>query len=67
LDFSDGTVDGNPLPRQRTCIQSLVWEDPTFCRATKAHMPQLLKPMGLEPVLHNERSPCSEKPAHNGE
>ena len=29
-----------------------------------AHMPQLLKPVHLEPVLRNKRSHCSEKPAH---
>ena len=29
-----------------------------------AHMPQLLKPACLEPMLHNKRSHHSEKPAH---
>ena len=29
-----------------------------------AHVPQLLKPTRLEPVLHNKRSHCNEKPAH---
>ena len=29
-----------------------------------AHMPQLLKPAGLEPVLRNKRSHRNEKPAH---
>ena len=32
-----------------------------------AHMPQLLKPMHLEPVLCNKRSYHSEKPAHCNE
>ena len=32
-----------------------------------AHMPQLLKPMRLEPVLCNKRSHCNEKPAHRNE
>ena len=27
-----------------------------------AHVPQLLKPVHLEPVLHNKRSHCNEKP-----
>ena len=27
-------------------------------------MPQLLKPVCLEPVLHNKRSHCSEKPVN---
>ena len=30
-------------------------------------VPQLLKPTHLEPVLHNKRSPRSEKPAHHNE
>ena len=30
-------------------------------------MPQLLKPMCLEPVLRNERSHRNEKPAHRNE
>ena len=74
------------LPMQGTRVQSLVWEDPTCCRATKlvchnywacalepvshnywAHVPQLLKPARLEPVLQNERSHCNEKPAHRNE
>ena len=29
-----------------------------------AHVPQLLKPLRLEPVLRNKRSHHSEKPAH---
>ena len=32
-----------------------------------AHVPQLLKPMCLEPVLHNKRSHRNEKPAHRNE
>ena len=32
-----------------------------------AHMPQLLKPMRLEPVLCNKRSHCNEKPVHHHE
>ena len=30
-----------------------------------AHVPQLLKPLHLEPVLHDKRSHHSEKPAHH--
>ena len=51
------------LPMQGTRVQSLVWEDPTCRGATKpvshnywACMSQLLKPVGLEPMLHNKRS-----------
>ena len=32
-----------------------------------AHVPQLLKPARLEPVLHNKRSHRNEKPAHRDE
>ena len=43
-------------------VQSLVREDPTLCKATKAPVPQLLKPVGLRLVLGNKRSRCNEKP-----
>ena len=32
-----------------------------------AHMPQLLKPTRLEPVLHNKQSRRNKKPAHRSE
>ena len=32
-----------------------------------ARVPQLLKPTHLEPVLHNKRSHCNEKPVHHNE
>ena len=32
-----------------------------------AHVPQLLKPVCLEPVLHNKRSHCNEKPMRPNE
>ena len=32
-----------------------------------AHVPQLLKPVCLEPVLHNKRSHHNKKPAHRNE
>ena len=32
-----------------------------------AHVPQLLKPVHLEPVLGNKRSHRNEKPAHHNE
>ena len=70
------------LPMQGTRVQALVWEDPT-CRGetkaralqllslrattTEAHVPQLLKPARLEPVLQNKRSHRNEKPAHHNE
>ena len=59
------------LPMQGTRVWSLIREDPTCFRATKsvhhhywACVPQLLKPMHLEPMPHNKRSHHSEKPEH---
>ena len=34
-------------------------------RSNQAHVPQLLKPVCLEPVLHNKRSHRNEKPVHH--
>ena len=60
------------LPMQGTRVWALVGEDPTCHRANKpvrhnywARTPQLLKPERLEPVLHNKRSHCNEKPTHH--
>ena len=59
---------------QGTRVQALVREDPTCLGATKpvrhnywGRVPQLLKPMLLDPVLHNKRSHRSEKPVHHNE
>ena len=56
---------------QGTQVRALVWEDPTCHRAPKpmrhnswAHVPQLLKPARLEPVLCKKRRHLNEKPAH---
>ena len=62
------------LPVQGTQVWALVWEDPTCLGATKpvchncwTHVPQLLKPTCLEPVLRNKRSHRNEKPAHRNQ
>ena len=62
------------LPMQGIRVQALVQEDPTCLGATKpvrhnyrVHMPQLLKPACLEPVLCNKRSHRDEQPAHHNE
>ena len=47
------------LPMQQTQVPSLIWEDPTYHRASKSREPQLLKPVCLEPVLHSKRRPCT--------
>ena len=59
------------LSMQGTQVQSLVQEDPTCRRATKpvrhnyrSHVPQVLKPACLEPVLCNKGSHHNEKPMH---
>ena len=56
------------LPMQGTQVRALVREDPTCRGATRpvchnywAWDPQLLKPVHLEPVLHNKRSHRNEK------
>ena len=59
---------------QGTRVQAPVREDHAFRGATKpvshnywAHVPQVLKPARLEPVLHNKRSHHNEKPMHRNE
>ena len=59
------------LPVQGTRVRALGREDSTCRWATKpvhhnywAHMPQLLKPVCLEPMLCNKRSHRNEKPMH---
>ena len=62
------------LPMWGTQVRSLIWGDSTCLRATKSmchsyfsHLPQLLKPTCLEPVLCNKRSHRNEKPTHCNE
>ena len=62
------------LPMQGTWVWALVRSEPTCGGATKpmhhsywAHVPQLLKPTHLEPMLRNKKSHYSEKPAHHNE
>ena len=59
---------------QGTWVQALVREDPTCRGATKpvrhnywARVPQLPKPVCLEPVLRNKTSQRSEKPEHRND
>ena len=61
------------LPMRGTRVRALAREDPTCCGATKpvshnywAHVPQLLRPGRLEPVLRNKRG-HNEKPVHCNE
>ena len=73
-DFPSSSVDKNLPASAGAQARSLVQEDSTCCRATKpvhhkywAHTLQLLKPVHLEPVLHNERSHYSKKPVHRNQ
>ena len=59
---------------QGTRVRALVQERPTCRRAAEpvhhnywARVPQLLKPVHLEPVLRNNGSHHSEKHAHRNE
>ena len=61
------------LPMQGIRVQSLVWEDPICSGATKprplslcsrAHTPQLLKPVRPETMLCSKRSHHNKKAAH---
>ena len=42
--WSSGLKKKIHLPVQGMWVQSLAWEDATYCRATEAFVPQLLKP-----------------------
>ena len=61
-----GKKKKNPPPVQGTRVQSLVWEDPTCLGAAKP-MHHNYWTCALEPVLHNKRSHCNEKPVHCNE
>ena len=73
LDFPGGAVVKNPPANAGDTgpggLRALDQEDPICCGATKpvshnyrAHVPQLLKPACLEPVLRNRaRAPQLEK------
>ena len=71
-DFPGGAVVKNP-PANGGDMDSIPGrEDPTCCGATTpvrhnywAHVPQLLKPACLQPVLHNKRGHYNEKPVHH--
>ena len=63
-DFSDGPVFEN-LPAKARDMGSIPGLGRSHMpRNNQAHIPQLLKPECLEPVLQNKRSHHSEKPIH---
>ena len=63
----------NHLPMQEIQVRSLVWEDPTCCRATKPMRHNILasrshnywSPHALGPMVYNKRSHCNLKPSHH--
>ena len=68
-DFPSGPL-GKPSPVQGTWVQSLVWEDPTCCRATKPKCYNYWSPCTKSPQhapQQQKRSHCNEKPSHSWE
>ena len=51
---------------QGTRVRALIWEDPTWCGATRP-VSHTTEPAHLEPVLHNKRGCDSERPTHRDE
>ena len=66
-DFPGGTVIKNPPANAGETGSSPGPGGSHMPRSNKAHAPQLLKPVCLEPMLRNKRSHCNEKPAHRNE
>ena len=52
------------LAMQGTQVWSLLWEDTTWCRATKQMHHKYWSPHALGPVLH-KRSHCNKKPTNS--
>ena len=65
LDFPGGPVVKN-LPANAGDVGAIPgmgrYHMPLLIPYSRGWEPQLLSPHALEPVLHNERSYCSEKP-----
>ena len=68
LPANAGDMGSNPgpgrshMPRSnKACVPQLL----SLC--SRDHVPQLLKPTCLEPVLRNKRSHCNEKAVHHNE
>ena len=74
LDFPGGSDGKASAYNTGDQVQSLGQEDPTCHRATKS-MRQTTEPIfcnygspgALEPMLHNKRSRCSEKPVYHNQ
>ena len=73
--FPGGSVVKISLPMQETGVQSLIWDDRShmpyaveqrslYATTVEPGNHNYGSPRALEPVLHNERSHCSEKSAH---
>ena len=66
-DFPGGTVVKNPPANAGDTGSSPGPGRSHVPQSYWARVPQLLKPVRLEPVLHNKRSHRNEKPAHCNE
>ena len=64
LVWEDPTCCGATKPTHHNCWACTLGP---ACHNYWAHVPQLLKPTHLEPVLRNKRSHRNEKPAHRNE
>ena len=64
LVWEDPTCHGAAKPVRHN---SWAWALEPASHNYLAHVPQLLKPAHLEPMLLNKRSHRSEKPAHHNE
>ena len=59
-----GDTGSSPGPGRSHMPQSNLAHAQLLSLRSRAHEPQLLKPMRLQPMLCNERSHLDEKPVH---
>ena len=68
LPANAGDMGSSPGPGRSHMLQSNQAHVPQLLSlCSRARKPRLLKPVRLEPVLHNKRSHCNEKPTHCNE
>ena len=64
-DFPGGLVVKNSPAKQGTCVQSLVWEDPTCHRTAKPVDHNYRSRHTLEPTLFNKKRHHKKKPVYH--
>ena len=63
-----GDMGSSPGPgRSHMPWSNKAHEPQLLSLCSRAHVPQLLKPVRLEPILHNKRNHLNEKPTHRNE